>query len=264
MSSYWSRRFAELVQGPEDALALDEAALLVAASAEPGVDIDEGRAALDELAAGCDDHTFTGVVEHVAREGFSGDRSEYYDPRNSYLNHVLERRRGIPITLSIVTIEVARRVGVAAVGIGMPGHFVVRDGLDDNVFADPFNGVLLDREGCGRLLSLVQPDVVFDEQFLAPVGARAIITRLLANLKGIHLAQRDRAALISVLELRLAIPGVPAQERRELASALAADGRFLEAAAALDELADIARDRGADALVDEATQGAVRLRARLN
>jgi regulator of sirC expression with transglutaminase-like and TPR domain len=166
--------------------------------------------------------------------------------------------------LSILTIEIGRRVGVPVVGVGMPGHFVVRDGRDDDAFADPFNGVLLDRAGCERLLSVVQPDIAFDVDFLAPVGPRAIVTRLLANLKGIHLAQRDRVALISVLRLSLAIPGVPAQERRELASALAADGRFLEAAAALDELAEIARDRGVDALVDEAEQGAIRLRARLN
>ena len=257
-------RFAQLMQGEEAAIGLDEAALLVAATADPGVEVDRWIATLDELAARCADHSFTGVVRHMAQEGFAGDRSEYYDPRNSYLHHVLEHRRGIPITLSIVTIEVARRVGIPIVGIGMPGHFVVRNGLDEDGFADPFNGVLLDRAACARLLSAVQPQIPFDDDLLAPVGPRAILTRLLANLKGIHLAQRDRAALISVLQLRIAIPGVPAHERRELASALASDGRFLEAATSLDELADIARVRGADALVEEATQGAIRLRARLN
>ena len=257
-------RFAQLVQGSEESIPLDETALLIAATAEPDLDIRVWFTALDDLAARCDDHSFAGVVQHVAREGFRGDRREYYDPRNSYLNHVLERRLGIPITLSIVTIEVGRRIGVPIVGIGMPGHFVVRDSDDDDAFADPFNGVILDRAGCARLLSVVQPDVAFDDTFLAPVGARAILMRLLANLKGIQAASRDRAALIAVLQLRLAIPGVPAQERRELASALAADGRFLEAAAALDELATIARQRGVEALVDEAEQGAIRLRARLN
>jgi regulator of sirC expression with transglutaminase-like and TPR domain len=203
-------------------------------------------------------------VTHVVGEGFRGDRNEYYDTRNSYLNHVLIRRLGIPITLSIVTIEVGRRVGVPIAGVGMPGHFVVRDGLDDDAFADPFNGVLLDRSGCARLLSVVQPEIAFDDGYLAPVGPRAIVARLLANLKGIHMAQRNRAALITVLQLRLAIPEVPPEERRELASALAADGQFLEAAIVLDELASIARDHGADALVDESEQGAIRLRARLN
>src|SRR5438093_520977 len=138
-------RFAQLVQGPESAMALDETALVVAATADPDVDVRVWLAVLDDLAARCAEHSFSGVVQHVAGEGFAGDRSDYYDPQNSYLNHVLERRRGIPITLSIVTIEIARRVGVPLVGVGMPGHFVVRDGRDDDAFADPFNGVLLDR-----------------------------------------------------------------------------------------------------------------------
>jgi len=257
-------RFAQLVRGPEGSIGLDEVALLVAATAEPEIDVNRWLAVLDDLAARCDDRTFTGVVQHVAREGFRGEHSEYYDPRNSYLNHVLDRRRGIPITLSIVTMEVGRRVGVPIAGVGMPGHFVVGDTRDDDAFADPFNGVVLDRAGCARLLSVVQPEIAFDDRYLAPVGPRAIVARLLANLKGIHTAQRDRAALISVLQLRLAIPEVPPEERRELASALAADGQFLEAASALDELAAIARERGAGALVDESEQGAIRLRARLN
>jgi regulator of sirC expression with transglutaminase-like and TPR domain len=257
-------KFAQLIQGPEESIALDEAALLVAATIEPDVDVALWLAALDDLADRCAEQSFAGVVHHLAREGFRGDRTDYYDPRNSYLDAVLERRRGIPITLSIVTIEIGRRLGVPIVGIGMPGHFIVRDGRDDDAFADPFNGVVLDRAGCAQLLSVVQPGVAFDDSFLAPVAERAIVTRLLANLKGIHAATRDRAALIAVLQLRLAIPGVPMQERRELASALAADGRFLEAATALDELAAIARDRGAESLVQEAQQGAIRLRARLN
>ena len=257
-------RFEALVNGPEAAIALDEAALLIAAAADPGLDVDRWRAVLDQIAARCDDATFAGVVRHVRDEGFAGNHDDYYDARNSYLNHVIERRTGIPITLSVVTIELGRRVGVPVVGIGMPGHFLVRDGLDTNAFADPFSGVTLDRAACAELLATVQPQLAFDDEFLAPVGPLAIVTRLLANLKGIHLARRDREGLIAVLRLRIATPGVPADERRELASALAADGQFLDAAATLDELADVARVEGAGALVDEAESGAIRLRARLN
>jgi hypothetical protein len=86
----------------------------------------------------------------------------------------------------------------------------------------------------------------------------------LANLKGIHLARRDRQALVWVLGLRVAVPGVPMDERRELASALAADGQFLEAAAALEQLADVARTAGETTIVGDAERGAARLRARLN
>lgn len=257
-------RFATLVQGPEDALALDEVALLIAAHAQPGLDVDRWRTVLDDIAARGDASTFEGVLEHVRREGFSGNRSDYYDPRNSFLDQVIERRTGIPITLSVVTIELARRVGVPVVGIGMPGHFLVRDAVDRDAFADPFSGMLLDRAGCERLFNMLHPELPFDDEHLLPVGARAIVTRLLANLKAIYLTRREREGLIWVLRLRVEVPGVPAEERRELASALAADGRFHEAAAALDDLAAVARRDGPGALVDEAEHGAIRLRARLN
>jgi regulator of sirC expression with transglutaminase-like and TPR domain len=257
-------RFQALVQGPEPAIPLDELTMLVAAHAEPGLDVANSLGALDDVAARCRDASFAGVVRHVATEGFSGNRTDYYDPRNSYLNHVIERRTGIPITLSILTIEVARRLGVPVVGVGMPGHFLVRDGLDDDAFADPFEGRLLDRDGCERALAETQPEMMFDHSFLAPIGTRAIVTRLLANLKGIHLARRDRRALAWVLGLRILVPGVPLEERRELASALAADGRFLDAAAVLDQLVETAAAAGDAELAEDAERGATRLRARLN
>lgn len=257
-------RFAALVQGPEAAIALDEAAFLIAAHAEPGLDVDRWRGVLDEIAARCDQPTFDGVLRHVRDEGFVGNRAEYYDARNSMLNHVIERRTGIPITLSVVTIELGRRLGVPVLGIGMPGHFLVRDANDGDVFADPFNGATFDRAGCERVFAELQPDLPFDDDYLAPVGPLAILTRLLANLKGVYLATRDRGDLIWVLRLRTLIPGVPADERHELASALAADGQFVQAAETLDELAAIARAMGAGGMVDEAEHGAIRLRARLN
>jgi regulator of sirC expression with transglutaminase-like and TPR domain len=257
-------RFEALVRGPEPAIPLDELTLLVAAHAEPGLDISRWLGALDDIAARCADATFPGVVRHLSEEGFAGNRDDYYDARNSYLHHVIERRTGIPITLSVVTIEVGRRLGVPVIGIGMPGHFLVRDGADPDAFADPFAGRLLDRTGCERIFLETDTGAVFHDAYLAPVGTRAIVGRLLANLKGIHLARRDRQALAWVLGLRVAVPGVPMEERRELASALAADGRFLEAAAALDRLADVARTAGDAALVEDAERGAARLRARLN
>jgi regulator of sirC expression with transglutaminase-like and TPR domain len=257
-------RFEALVQGPEPAIPLDELTLLVAAHAEPDLDIDRWLTELDDLAARCDDRTFAGVVHHMAAEGFSGNRVDYYDPSNSYLHHVLERRTGIPITLSIVTIELGRRLGIPVVGVGMPGHFLVRDGADDDAFADPFEGRFLARDDCERLLSEVQPGVAFDARHLAPVGTRTIVSRVLANLKGIHLAHRDRRALALVLGLRVLVPGVPLEERRELASALAADGRFLEAAAVLDQLVDTAQAAGDVEMAEDADRSATRLRARLN
>ncbi|MEY2403551.1 MAG: hypothetical protein QOD38_1102 [Acidimicrobiaceae bacterium] len=257
-------RFEALVQGPEPAIPLDELTLLVAAHAEPGLDIGAWLVALDDIAARCADRSFAGVLRHLASEGFGGNRGDYYDPRNSYLHHVIERRTGIPITLSVVMIELGRRLDVPIVGVGLPGHFLVRDGLDEHLFADPFDGRLLDRDGCARAFADTQPDVAFDESYLAPVGTRSIVARLLANLKGIHLARRDRRALAWVLGLRVTVPGVPLEERRELASALAADGRFLEAAAVLDRLGELAQAVGEAGIAEDAERGATRLRARLN
>ena len=114
------------------------------------------------------------------------------------------------------------------------------------------------------LFQELQSNAPFDDAFLAPVGAVPIVARVLANLKGIYLARRDRQNLAWVLRLRVEVPGVPLVERRELASALAADGRFMDAASVLDDLARLATDTGATDVVEEAQRGAARLRARLN
>jgi regulator of sirC expression with transglutaminase-like and TPR domain len=259
-----TNRFEALVRGPEPAAPLDELALLVAAHAEPGLDIAKWLGALDELAARCPEPSFAGVMRHLAIEGFAGNRDDYYDPSNSYLHHVIERRIGIPITLSIIAIEVGRRIDAPIVGVAMPGHFLVRDAGDEHSFGDPFEGRLLDRGGCERAFAETVPDGAFHDEYLAPVGTRSIVARLLANLKGIYLARRDRQALASVLSLRVLVPGVPFEERRELASALAADGRYLEAAAVLDALAVLAREAADAGTAEEAERGATRLRARLN
>src|SRR5262249_31869379 len=228
-------RFTAMVQGPESAVSLDHAALLVAAHANPALDIDRSIALLDDIAARCSDRSFAGLIDHLFQsEKFVGNEVTYYDPRNSFLDDVIDRRLGIPISLAIVAIETGRRIDVPIVGIGMPGHFLVRDALSSESYADPFSGRMLDRDGCRALFTAAQGRVEFSDSFLAPVGALAIISRLLANLKGIYLSRRDRHNIAWVLKLRSEIPGVPLEERRELASALAADGRFIAAAEELD------------------------------
>lgn len=259
-----TERFHALFEGPEESIALDELALLVAWHAEPLIDIDRWIGELDDLAERCQEPTFAGVVRHVAIEGYAGNRADYFDPRNSYLHHVIERRTGIPLTLSIVTIEVGRRLGVPIVGVGLPGHFLVRDARDLDAFADPFETRLLDRVGCRATFEQHHAGVPFDDSYLVPTGNWAIAARMLGNLKSIHLARRDRRALAWVLALRVVVPGVPLEERRELASALAADGRFSEAADALERMADLAGNLGEAGMVEEAERGATRLRARLN
>jgi regulator of sirC expression with transglutaminase-like and TPR domain len=256
-------RFEALVTAPGGSLPLDEAALLIAAHAYPDLEIDAWIARLDRLADGAPSGGLLPLAGHLfGPGGFAGNDTDYYDPRNSYLNDVLDRRLGIPITLSIVAIEIGRRVGVPLVGIGMPGHFLVRDADDAAVYLDPFTGSVLDVEGCAALFRVRNgPDATFHTSFLEPVPAAAIVSRVLANLKGIYRAKRDRERLEWVLRLRIAMPSTSSDERRELASVLAADGRFGEAAKELEFAADLVgeTDRAA-----ELRAAAVRLRARLN
>lgn len=258
-----SEQFRRLLDRPEDAVPLDEAALLIAAHAYPGLDVDRELGHLDELAAGCDTPTVEGLVRHLFVDlGFRGNRGNYYDPRNSFLNDVLRRRTGIPITLSVVTSAVGRRLGVPLVGVGMPGHFLLRDRLDPDRFVDPFaGGALLDRTGCEAAFRRVQGDgATFQTHFLDPVGSFTILARMLQNLRAVFSAMGDHRSIVWVLELRTAIPGLPMDERGELASALAATGEFRRAAAVFDELAD---GFGGE-LGDQYAASAARLRARLN
>jgi regulator of sirC expression with transglutaminase-like and TPR domain len=155
--------------------------------------------------------------------GFRGNDADYYDPRNSYLDQVLQRRVGIPITLSVVAMEVGRRLGVPMDGVGMPGHFLVRDKVDTRVFCDPFHGGrFLDTAGCERLFrATAGPDRPWFPGFLDPVPRPAIVARVLANLQGIFERGNDLARLGRVARLRLAMPDLPAAERAALRTSLA-------------------------------------------
>jgi regulator of sirC expression with transglutaminase-like and TPR domain len=211
-------RFAELVAGPEASIPLDEAALAIAATAQPGLDVASYLGKLDALAAGCRTPTLDGLIAHLfRRDGFTGDATAYYDPRNSFLNHVLDRRKGIPITLSIVTMEIGRRLGVPTAGVGLPGHFLLRDKVDPTVFVDPYNhGRLLDAQDCERLWrQQAGGQGEFSDDWLDPVGKWSILARVLGNLKAIYTAHRDLAALRWVMALRCSIPGV--DEHQEFA-----------------------------------------------
>lgn len=255
-------RFVALLHGPEAEVPLDEAMLLIAQQADPTVDVERHLRGLDELAARCPAPTLDALVRHLfVDEGFSGNRDDYYDARNSYLDQVLERRLGIPISLAVVAIVVGRRLGVPLAGVGMPGHFLLRDRVLPDVFIDPFRGAVLDPAGCARVFQAMHgPSAPFDLRFLEPVGTHPILRRVLANLAAVHRTSGDRTALVGVLRLRAAVPGVTVEERRELAEALAAAGRFSAAAEVLEALA--AGEVGDRASVD--LSAATRYRARLN
>jgi regulator of sirC expression with transglutaminase-like and TPR domain len=258
-----TERFAALVREPDSSVRLDEAALLIAAHGHPGLDVAAELGRLDDLAERCPGRDVDALMRFLFVElGYSGNVRAYHDPRNSYLNDVIERRTGIPITLAVLAMTVGERVGVDLVGIGMPGHFLVRDASDPAGFLDPFSrGARLDPEGCRQAFhSLYGDDTTFEPHFLEPVGPTAILARMLANLRGIFAAAGDRRSLQWVLRLRLDLPGVPAEERAELAALLAAGGRFGEAA---DELGQLASLIGGE-LGQEYGRSAERFRARLN
>lgn len=255
-------RFAALFGDPDGAVPLDEAALLIAAHARPALDVATEQSRLDDLAAGVGAPTLDGLRAHLFGElGFSGNRTDYYDERNSYLDQVVQRRTGIPITLSVLVIEVGRRVGVPLVGVSMPGHFLVRDAVDTDVFVDPFaGGAIVDRPGAERRFRESQgPGSAFHRAFLEPVPAVTIAARMLANLDAIATARSDRAMLEWVLRLRTSLPGAPASLHHRFSSALAACGRFSDAAVVLERLATSDIGSRPDDLA-----AAGRLRAKLN
>ncbi|MFM8303940.1 MAG: transglutaminase family protein [Actinomycetota bacterium] len=204
-------RFSDLVQGPESVIPLDEAALLIAAHDHP-VDVAAQLDRLDRLADDVVADDAAGLARALfGTGGFAGNTADYGDPRNSYLDEVLARRLGIPITLSVLMIEVGRRRGIPLSGVGMPGHFLV--GSDDG-FVDPFHGgAVLDAAGARRLFDRTHRGAPFADAYLHPVGSRAILARMLANLVATLLG-RDPMRAIGALQLRLAIPGLPEAERR--------------------------------------------------
>ena len=256
-------RFAEIIARPAEQVPLDEAVLLVAAHAHPGLDVAAQRERLDRIAAGCPAPTLDGLLEHLFRDlGFVGNLRDYADPRNSYLDDVLDRRTGIPITLAVVAIEVGRRLGVPLAGVGMPGHFLLRDKVDPTVFVDPFaRGRLLDAAGCEAAFHQVHgARARFDPRFLDPVDSHAIVGRVLANLRATFTQRKDRAALAWTLRLRTLVPGIPVEERADLATVLASRGQFAAAAGEFDRLAE----RLGGELGDEYHRSATRVRARLN
>ena len=207
-------RFADLVSGRDDALHLDEACLVVSAHAQPGLDVGPALGALDRMAEGIDSFA-AWHARLFAEAGFTGDAEDYHAVENSLLDRVLERRRGMPITLAVVGMEVARRAGVPMVGIGMPGHFLVRHTEDPAWFVDAFaGGELLDAAGCEALFrKIADPGAPFRPDYLLPVTNRQIVARILANLRYTYAAAGDGANLAWVLRLQLLMPDPAMTER---------------------------------------------------
>ena len=254
-------RWRELVRKPEEEVPLGEAALLISAAGNPGLDVAEQLSRLDALAARVDSPDTSAVCNLLFDEiGLRGDRDSYDDPVNSYIDCVLDRRLGIPISLSVILIEVGRRADVHLEAVGMPGHFLVRDPVNPGEFVDAFDrGRRLDRAGCeGLLQTTVGSGTRLTEEMLAPTGTHAILARMLANLDRSFDRRGDRRSLAWVSELRAELAEAPIGDRMQLAARMAVLGRFDAAASVLEDAAPNAEEP--DRMLDQAEA----LRARLN
>jgi regulator of sirC expression with transglutaminase-like and TPR domain len=206
-------------------LDLAELALTLAQDEYPSLDVEAYLGELDGMAHEAQGHlrgSLTARVKGLCRYlfhdmGFRGNQQDYYDARNSYFNDVLDRRTGIPITLSAVAIAVGRRGGLDIVGVGLPGHFVAKAVADgEEVLFDPFHGGrLLTPEKCQRLVEQVtgMPFEV-NEEALQAVPLGSVTLRMLNNLKGVYLRTEDYLRAARVIErLRQLSPDDPLQHR---------------------------------------------------
>lgn len=177
--------------------------------------------------------------------GFAGNKVDYYDPENSYFNRVLDRKTGIPISLSLVYLEIARRLDFPMVGINMPGHFLIRPDIDEmDLFVDPFNhGDVLFRQDCQeRLVKLYGNDMALRPEFFDAVSPRLFLARMLRNLKGIYLQKDDwERALAAVDRILLLLPD-DLIEQRDRGLICYQIGDWLEARHDLDHYLDCCPD----------------------
>jgi regulator of sirC expression with transglutaminase-like and TPR domain len=262
------RRFAEAVDRADARVDLARAALLVAQEEYPQLPVEPYLARLDQLAEMvrdrlADESAPLLVLQELlhtlfARAGFRGNREAYYDPRNSFLNDVLDRKLGIPLTLGVVTLEVGWRLGLPLAGVNFPGHFLVRfEGEELRLLIDPFDGgrTLFEDEAQSLLDRAYGGMVRVRPEFLRTAGRRDMLVRLLTNLKGIYLNVRDSARALTVVERILLIHPTAQSEIRDRGTLLARLGRTEEALEQLEwylgaapEANDVERIQ---ALVDE-------------
>jgi regulator of sirC expression with transglutaminase-like and TPR domain len=250
------RRFEFLASTEE--LDVFEGALLIAALVDPAEDLGAARATAAELGRQVRDRLAWGesgidALRQVlfVDAGFHGDQETYDEPHNSSVASVIERRRGMPITLSIVTVEVARRAGIRLAGIGLPGHFVVGGpDLPEETYLDPFDGgVLRDRDSVARRVSAVfgSPLSLPDEIF-APDTERSILARVLSNLRRSWERREKYAEALETIRWAEVLDPEELTYSRERGLLLLKSGRTSEALAALETYVEGASGEDADAV----------------
>jgi len=219
--------FSQLASLDETIFPLDRAALAIALEEYPSLEIDRYLGLLDTLAARVqvlagEDPSPTNVLESMnevlfIQEGLRGNTDDYYDPRNSFLNDVLDLKNGIPISLSVIYLEVARRISFEVQGVGFPSHFIVKHAAPGHeILVDPFNmGRFLTTEDCQELLDRVYGGKVqMQPTFFQAMTKKAIVSRMLFNLKGIYYQREEHEKALSIVERILMLnPGILSEIR---------------------------------------------------
>ena len=223
------QRLKRLVQADDDGLPLARTSLLIAQEEYLDLDRCAYKRKLASMARAvrsrCDrsdigPKCLAAIGEQMFQiERFRGNAEGYYDPRNSFLSDVLDRKLGIPITLSISYLELCWRTGVSAVGVGLPGHFIVRVDVGELIYVDPFDsGAKSDLTACAEKFRQVHSQsTTFHPSMLAPVGRRQILFRVLANLKSIYLKCADYGRALAAIDRMLLLRPDSASEYRDRA-----------------------------------------------
>ncbi|NEX15145.1 MAG: hypothetical protein C1943_00555 [Halochromatium sp.] len=259
--------FAQLARQPDDGIDLAAAALTVSGLFQQDLAVDETLSALKQLASAASAQVLpqTDLFDQVRalnqflfeELGFAGNQEDFYDPRNSFLDQVLSRRLGIPITLSVLYIEIAARLGLPAYGVGFPGHFLVRIGRGDTaLMLDAYAGgvALPESELDQRLADLYGQGTLSIRShpaLLRPATKREILVRMLRNLTGIYRDRGERVNRLAALTASLTLaPNLPDELRergllyRDLDYAPAALGdlrRFVEVSDDAEQIAAVTR-----------------------
>jgi len=249
----------KMTQQRDEEIDLGRGALVLAKQRYPDMAIEPYLAALDAIAAAVRRHLGEDadprrMVAQLNRqlyevEGFRGNERDYYDPRNSYLNEVLDRKVGIPISLSIVYMEVGRRIALPVVGVGLPGHFLVRVlTTEGDLLIDPFaGGAELTEDDCQERLDRVYGGLLrLEKKMLQPVTKKQILVRILNNLKTIYMSQGEFEAARDVVQNILALEPSSMSDLRDRGLLYYRENRFDEALSDLRKylmLATNAEDR---------------------
>ena len=219
--------FFQETNKPDHKINLAKASLIYAKYQYPRLDIHDYLMTLDIIFQRIKDElgkevyplkVIKTINKYLFKElGFKGNKDNYYDPDNSYLNQVIDKKIGIPITLSVIYLEIAKRLDFPMVGIGMPGHFLIRPEFENvGIFVDVFNqGEILFKEDCElKLKEIYQQPITLEEHFLTPVSNQQILGRMLTNLKYIYLNRQEYPKMLRIIELLLQLfPNHPLEIR---------------------------------------------------